>query len=175
MLSYTLSISQFWKFIIYACCLFFITEKSCHELQANLDDTRTNNPTNQPILSYKANEKSERCCSRNGICSHEVLRDGNPDSDSKMVRKVYFKSLIEAKWVIIIILLLLGFLMILWNICVCLCGFVYVFYHFVDSPFVWGSIEYIVCRIAQSFELYAIILKWELGMLILEQCYGNYC
>ncbi|CAL0304333.1 unnamed protein product [Lupinus luteus] len=66
--------------------------KSCLEFHPDLDDMRTNNPTNQPALCNETNEKSERC-SRNGICSHEVLRDGNPDSDShsKMIRKASFK------------------------------------------------------------------------------------
>ncbi|XP_027354601.1 NAD(H) kinase 1 [Abrus precatorius] len=67
------------------------TEKSCLEHQTDLDDVRSNNPAKQPTLYNEANGQSERCCSRNGICSHEVLRDGTPDSDSKMVRKASFK------------------------------------------------------------------------------------
>ncbi|KAL1362370.1 hypothetical protein HN51_010631 [Arachis hypogaea] len=67
------------------------TEKSSLENQADLGDVRINNPANHPPLSKKANERFERCCSSNGICSHEVLRDGKSDSDSKMVRKASFK------------------------------------------------------------------------------------
>lgn len=38
-------------------------------------------------------EQSERCCGKNDICSHEVLQDGKPDSNSsvtprKVMRKV---------------------------------------------------------------------------------------
>ncbi|KAL2596156.1 hypothetical protein AAZV13_11G085900 [Glycine max] len=66
-------------------------EKSCIEHQADLDDVRTNNPAKQPTLCNEANGQSEKCCSRNGICSHEVLRDGTRGSDSKMVKKASFK------------------------------------------------------------------------------------
>ncbi|KAF7833700.1 NAD(H) kinase 1 [Senna tora] len=58
------------------------------ENQKDLDDVRTDNPANQPALS---NEKSERCCAKNGICSHEVLKDGRSDPDSPTVRKASFK------------------------------------------------------------------------------------
>ncbi|KAG4979315.1 hypothetical protein JHK85_033273 [Glycine max] len=63
-------------------------EKSCIEHQAEHEDVRTNNPAKQPVLCNEANGQSEKCCSRNGICSHEVLRDGTPGSDSKMVKKM---------------------------------------------------------------------------------------
>ncbi|KAL0000005.1 hypothetical protein SO802_019607 [Lithocarpus litseifolius] len=52
------------------------------------DDAIIENLINQ---NNKANGKFLNCCGRNGICSHEVLRDGEPDSDSKMVRKASFK------------------------------------------------------------------------------------
>ncbi|GAU35762.1 hypothetical protein TSUD_61220 [Trifolium subterraneum] len=66
--------------------------KSCLEHQADLDDVKSNNLAKQTTLyTDEANGQSEECCSRNGICSHEVLRDGKPDSDSKMVRKASFK------------------------------------------------------------------------------------
>ncbi|CAL0334248.1 unnamed protein product [Lupinus luteus] len=65
--------------------------KSCPELQPDHDDMRTNNPVNQHTPCNETKERSERCCSRNGICSHEVLRDGSPGSDSKMIRKASFK------------------------------------------------------------------------------------
>ncbi|XP_058730329.1 NAD(H) kinase 1-like isoform X2 [Vicia villosa] len=66
--------------------------KSCLEPCADLDDLKTNNIAKQPTLyNNVANGLSEECCSSNGICSHEVLRDGKPDSDSKMVRKASFK------------------------------------------------------------------------------------
>ncbi|OIT33687.1 PREDICTED: NAD(H) kinase 1 [Nicotiana attenuata] len=52
--------------------------------------------TNQTVLSDGAPEQSERCCGENGICSHEVLRDGERDRDAsafpnKMIRKASFK------------------------------------------------------------------------------------
>jgi hypothetical protein len=48
------------------------------------------NFVNQPVSRNEANEQFEMCCGENGICSHEVLRDGESDSGSKMVRKVVF-------------------------------------------------------------------------------------
>ncbi|ONI13905.1 hypothetical protein PRUPE_4G254100 [Prunus persica] len=56
----------------------------------NGDDERTEN------LASRSNEQSEQCCGSNGICSHEVLRDGDRDSASKVVpnkcaRKASFK------------------------------------------------------------------------------------
>ncbi|XP_026413696.1 probable NAD kinase 1 isoform X3 [Papaver somniferum] len=46
---------------------------------------KTENLTDQCSLESLANDKSEKCCGRDGICSHEVLRDGETDSDSKMI------------------------------------------------------------------------------------------
>ncbi|KAJ1379957.1 hypothetical protein SESBI_46441, partial [Sesbania bispinosa] len=66
-------------------------EKSCLEHQPDVDDLSTNNPTKPPTLCIEANGKTEKCCSTNGICSHEVLRNGKTDSDSKMIRKASFK------------------------------------------------------------------------------------
>ncbi|XP_022633166.1 putative NAD kinase 3 isoform X1 [Vigna radiata var. radiata] len=66
-------------------------EKSCFEHQADLDDMRTNSPAKQPTSCNVANGQSGKCCSRNGICSHEVLKDGAPSSDSKIVKKASFK------------------------------------------------------------------------------------
>ncbi|KAK3026355.1 hypothetical protein RJ639_042652 [Escallonia herrerae] len=59
------------------------------------NDERAENLADQPLLC-DAGEQSERCCGKNGICSHEVLRDGEPDFDSnaiqsKLMRKASFK------------------------------------------------------------------------------------
>ncbi|KAF5447770.1 hypothetical protein F2P56_033294, partial [Juglans regia] len=53
---------------------------------SDVDDARMGNLVNQPVWCSEANEQFEKCC-RNGLCSHEVLRDGETDFDSKMVRK----------------------------------------------------------------------------------------
>ncbi|KAI4306734.1 hypothetical protein L6164_029987 [Bauhinia variegata] len=66
-------------------------DQSCQENQNDLDGARIDDPANQPKLCGEAYDCSESCCARNGICSHEVLRDGKPDSDSKMLRKASFK------------------------------------------------------------------------------------
>ncbi|WMV07161.1 hypothetical protein MTR67_000546 [Solanum verrucosum] len=52
--------------------------------------------TNKPLLSDGAVKKSDRCCGEHGICSHQVLRDGEHDHDAsvvpnKMTRKASFK------------------------------------------------------------------------------------
>ncbi|KAM7523433.1 hypothetical protein LguiA_013335 [Lonicera macranthoides] len=57
---------------------------------------RAENLADQPVLSSEAGEESEWCCGKNGICSHEVLRDGEPESSSvtfksKFKRKASFK------------------------------------------------------------------------------------
>jgi hypothetical protein len=46
-------------------------------------------------LLDEVTDQSERCCGKNDICSHEVLRDGEPNSNStvvqnKIMRKVAF-------------------------------------------------------------------------------------
>lgn len=106
---YVVSISSSMRCSIYIstlevcnfCLLFvFVTEKSCFEHQADLDDMRTNSPAKQPTSCNVANGQSGKCCSRNGICSHEVLKDGAPSSDSKIVKKVFYNSTIEANWAI---------------------------------------------------------------------------
>ncbi|KAL6205069.1 hypothetical protein ACLB2K_022333 [Fragaria x ananassa] len=58
--------------------------------ESNRDDERIVN------LARRSNDQSEQCCGSNGICSHEVLRDGECDSDSKLLlhkfaRKASFK------------------------------------------------------------------------------------
>lgn len=57
--------------------LAYVTEKPPRENNGN--DERAEN------LASQSNEQSEQCCGSNGICSHEVLRDGESDSASKVV------------------------------------------------------------------------------------------
>ncbi|PSR86814.1 NAD(H) kinase [Actinidia chinensis var. chinensis] len=57
---------------------------------------RTGNSADQPVLSNQTHEQSDVCCGKNGICSHEVLRDGDTDSNfdvvqNKVMRKASFK------------------------------------------------------------------------------------
>ena len=51
-------------------------------------DEMKDNLAGQPVLLNQASEEPERCCGNHGICSHEVLKDGEPnfDCDSNMVR-----------------------------------------------------------------------------------------
>lgn len=57
---------------------------------------RAGNSADQPVLLNQTCEQSEVCCGENGICSHEVLRDGDPDSgldvvQNRFMRKASFK------------------------------------------------------------------------------------
>ncbi|THG05276.1 hypothetical protein TEA_011230 [Camellia sinensis var. sinensis] len=57
---------------------------------------RADNSADQPVLLNQTCEQSEVCCGENGICSHEVLRDGDPDSgldvvQNRFMRKASFK------------------------------------------------------------------------------------
>ncbi|VFQ64001.1 unnamed protein product [Cuscuta campestris] len=59
-------------------------------------DGRFKHLIHQPVQSDGTVDKSERCCGENGICSHEVLRNGEPGYDTnvlpdKMMRKASFK------------------------------------------------------------------------------------
>ncbi|KAF5447757.1 hypothetical protein F2P56_033283 [Juglans regia] len=65
-------------------------QMECKEHDSDVDDARMGNLVNQPVWCSEANEQFEKCC-RNGLCSHEVLRDGETDFDSKMVKKASFK------------------------------------------------------------------------------------
>ncbi|XP_060197201.1 NAD(H) kinase 1 isoform X3 [Lycium barbarum] len=68
-------------------------EKRAIPSEKHLDENgRVVHLTNKPVLSDGAAEKSDRCCGEHGICSHQVLRDGEHDHDAsvvpnKMIRK----------------------------------------------------------------------------------------
>ncbi|CAK9183470.1 unnamed protein product [Ilex paraguariensis] len=67
---------------------------SSGEHSGDFDDGRAENLGDQLLLLNEAGEQSERCCGKHGICSHEVLRDGESDSNpiqNKIVRKASFK------------------------------------------------------------------------------------
>ncbi|XP_052187378.1 NAD(H) kinase 1-like isoform X2 [Diospyros lotus] len=57
------------------------------------------NLAGQPVLLNQASEEPERCCGNHGICSYEVLKDGEPnfDCDSNMVRMMK-KALFKLSW-----------------------------------------------------------------------------
>ncbi|XP_057484109.1 NAD(H) kinase 1 isoform X2 [Actinidia eriantha] len=60
---------------------------------------RTGNSADQPVLSNQTHEQSDVCCGKNGICSHEVLRDGDTDSNSDVVQnKVMRKASFKLSW-----------------------------------------------------------------------------
>lgn len=64
------------------------TDQSPEQHGGDFNGSRNGHLVNQPVSHKESNGQLEMCCGRNGICSHEVLRDGGPDTDSHMVRKV---------------------------------------------------------------------------------------
>ncbi|XP_011045414.1 PREDICTED: NAD(H) kinase 1-like isoform X1 [Populus euphratica] len=67
--------------------------KSPGECNGDINTQQMENSTNQHMLRNEANEQSENCCT-NGLCSHEILHDGETDShakavQNKMMRKVH--------------------------------------------------------------------------------------
>lgn len=66
----------------------FLTEKSSGGHNGEFYIGRAENLEN----GYATNEQLERCCGKHGICSHEVLLNGEADSQiqNKLMRKVAF-------------------------------------------------------------------------------------
>lgn len=72
-----------------------ITVLSSGESNGDVNCERVDISADQPVLSRQTCKQSEVCCGKHGLCSHEVLRDGDPDSDcnvahNRMTRKVFF-------------------------------------------------------------------------------------
>ncbi|XP_034687558.1 NAD(H) kinase 1 isoform X3 [Vitis riparia] len=55
-------------------------------------DCSAENLTNQPMMCNEARKQSERCCGKHGICSHEVLHNGEIDSDTEMVNNKFMRK-----------------------------------------------------------------------------------
>ncbi|KAK9125228.1 hypothetical protein Scep_014074 [Stephania cephalantha] len=53
---------------------------------------RIGNVHNESVLQTRSNEQSEKCCGKHGICSHEVLRDGERDPGSKILHDKYMRK-----------------------------------------------------------------------------------
>ncbi|KAF5471184.1 hypothetical protein F2P56_011639 [Juglans regia] len=66
-------------------------EESPGEYGGDFDNARMGNLVNQSAWCNEANGQFEKPNGRNGICSHEVLQDGEPVFDSQMIRKASFK------------------------------------------------------------------------------------
>ncbi|KAF2287398.1 hypothetical protein GH714_039820 [Hevea brasiliensis] len=73
-----------------------LKEHSPEEHNDDFNEERTKNSTNQSMLSNHTNKQSENCCI-NEICSHEILQDGETDSDSKMIQNRMMRK-ISLKW-----------------------------------------------------------------------------
>ncbi|XP_011032051.1 PREDICTED: NAD(H) kinase 1-like isoform X2 [Populus euphratica] len=72
--------------------------KSPGECNADIDAQRVENSTNQPMQRNETNEQSENC-STNGLCSHEILHDGETDSQAKEVpNRIMRKASFKLSW-----------------------------------------------------------------------------
>ncbi|KAH8498976.1 hypothetical protein Peur_074126 [Populus x canadensis] len=72
--------------------------KSPGECNADIDAQRVENSTNQPMQRNETNEQSENC-STNGLCSHEILHDGETDSQAKAVpNRIMRKASFKLSW-----------------------------------------------------------------------------
>lgn len=65
------------------------------EHSGTCNDERADNLKDNPVLRIESGDQLERCCGKNDICSHEVLRDGEsdcqPNFHNKLIRKASFK------------------------------------------------------------------------------------
>ncbi|XP_050370586.1 NAD(H) kinase 1 isoform X2 [Argentina anserina] len=76
----------------------------CQERDRKISEgpsSRENNGDDERIknLATRSNDQSEQCCGSNGIWSHEVLQDGECDSDSKsLLNKFARKASFKLSW-----------------------------------------------------------------------------
>ncbi|KAJ4977743.1 hypothetical protein NE237_008523 [Protea cynaroides] len=54
--------------------------------------------SDQREMTNLANDQSERCCGKHGICSHEVLKDGEAESNPMVVRNIMKKASFKLQW-----------------------------------------------------------------------------
>ncbi|KAL2942063.1 NAD(H) kinase 1 [Bienertia sinuspersici] len=65
----------------------------------DLPNKRTSDLADQPEECPPANGKNGHCCGANGICNHEVLRNGEQSSDSDFVnKKILKKASFKLSW-----------------------------------------------------------------------------
>ncbi|KAJ6385211.1 hypothetical protein OIU77_028407 [Salix suchowensis] len=75
-----------------------ITGKSPGECNGDIDAQRAESLTNQPMLRNETKEQSENCCT-NGLCSHEILHDGETGSQAKAVpNRIMRKASFKLSW-----------------------------------------------------------------------------
>lgn len=65
---------------------------SSEEHNRDLNDDRPENFEHQPELSNEDGELSEMCCGQNGICTHEVLQDGETEVGSNTVQYKFMRK-----------------------------------------------------------------------------------
>lgn len=67
-------------------------EKLPGECIGNCDSQRAENSVREPVPQIERNEHSEKDCMKHGICSHDVLHDGESDSSPNMANKNMMKK-----------------------------------------------------------------------------------
>ncbi|KAL4205121.1 hypothetical protein AMTRI_Chr01g113060 [Amborella trichopoda] len=65
-----------------------LKEMSIEDTPIDNGDKRLRNTSNQAETRNSSNMATERCCGNHGICTHEVLRDRNSESESSAVAKM---------------------------------------------------------------------------------------
>ncbi|GMN26243.1 hypothetical protein TIFTF001_001231 [Ficus carica] len=66
-------------------------ERNLHLEYLSLDEDHRD-ADRRENLAGQSNKHVEQCCGSNGLCSHEVLRNGEADSDSKVVQDKYTRK-----------------------------------------------------------------------------------
>ncbi|KAL9261679.1 NAD(H) kinase 1-like protein [Drosera capensis] len=73
-------------------------ERSPDKHECVVEDS-TESLNHRSELSHQENEQNGNCCGQNGICNHEVLRDGDTDSNSELVScKMSEKASFKLSW-----------------------------------------------------------------------------
>ncbi|GAB4835244.1 hypothetical protein Ancab_000153 [Ancistrocladus abbreviatus] len=75
--------------------------KELSPVERNYDSQNGNTAevVNQLEVSDQRNEQTPKCCGQNGICTHEVLRDGEADCDSEMAKdRMMKKASFKLSW-----------------------------------------------------------------------------
>ncbi|RVW18252.1 NAD(H) kinase 1 [Vitis vinifera] len=81
---------------ILCCFMAYLEGRKCWDLKLSSGehngDCSAENLTNQPMMCNEARKQSERCCGKHGIFSHEVLHNGEIDSDTEMVNNKFMRK-----------------------------------------------------------------------------------
>lgn len=83
-------------FLIGKC--WFVNSELSHGENGDCNDKRAGNVANQPVLGSQASGQFDKCCGEDGICSHEVLRDGETGSPSNLVHNKFMRKVLSSSF-----------------------------------------------------------------------------